>query len=57
MVDCLWLCFGKLIMSKLKEGCDRISFEISKILQDRDNMIAGYSPVILLKKFNSESVA
>jgi len=30
-------------MSKLNEGCDRISFEISKILQDRDNMIAGYS--------------
>jgi len=44
-------------MSKLNEGCDRISFEISKILQDRDNMIADYSPVILLKKFNSESAA
>jgi len=48
---------AKLIMSKLNEGCDRISFEISKILQDHDNMIAGYSPVIPLKKFSSESVA
>ena len=40
----------KLIMSQLNEGCDRISFEISKILQDHDNMIAGYTPVIPLKK-------
>ena len=39
----------KLTMSKLNEGCDRISLEISKILQDHDNMIAGYPPVIPLK--------
>ena len=44
------------IMSRLNEGCDQISSELSVIVQNHDHMIAGYSPVIPLRKTASGSV-
>ena len=46
----------KYIMSRLNEGCDQISSELSVIVQNHDHMIAGYSPVIPLRKTASGSV-
>jgi DNA-binding IclR family transcriptional regulator len=42
----------KSIMSRLNEGCDRISSEISRILQNHDHMTTDYSPVIPFNQIN-----
>ena len=46
----------KFIMSRLNEGCEQISSELSVIVQNHDHTIAGYSPVIPLRKTASGSV-
>jgi DNA-binding IclR family transcriptional regulator len=45
------------IPDRLNEGCDRISTEISSILQAHGDMIENYSPVIPFKKSGSEGAA
>ena len=46
----------KYIMSRLNEGCDQISSELSVIVQNHDHMVSGYSPVVPLRRTASESV-